>query len=113
MQLTFENLKDLPMKDLPTIESIRQSAFGLLRAQAQVKFLTPGDKWTWYAVAFDGADTCLGFINGNVPQLGYFYLSDLIQGWERALHPVIVDLNYRPEPLKDVLKQYVRLHTYL
>lgn len=48
----------------------------------QAKFFTPWSHWTWYAIAFDGNDIFFGFVDGDVPELGYFSLAELegIQG---------------------------------
>ena len=97
------------LKQLPTLDAVKQAGFDLFNAKALVKFLTPGDKWTWYALAFDGEDLFFGFINGNVPELGYFRLSALEHGRSAASHPVICDPDYQPETLRQLLQQYVRL----
>jgi len=102
-------LSNKQLKQLPTLDTVKHASFNLFNAKALVKFLTPGDKWTWYALAFDGEDLCFGFINGNVPELGYFRLSALEHGMSSASHPVICDPDYQPETLRELLKRYVRL----
>ena len=97
------------LKQLPTIEAVKQAGLDLFNAKALVKFLTPGDKWTWYAIAFDGEELCFGFINGNVPELGYFRLTYFEHGWGFTHQPVICDPDYRPETLRELLLDYVRL----
>jgi hypothetical protein len=96
-------------QQLPSIDAVKESGFGLFDAPALAKFLTPGDRWTWYAVAFDGEDLCFGFINGNVPELGCFRLSELEHGWGIDRRPVVRDPDYQPVPLRAVLRDYVRL----
>ena len=41
------------------------------------KFFDPWSHWTWYVIEFDGNNLFYGFVQGFVPELGYFSLSEL------------------------------------
>jgi len=43
-----------------------------------VKFFYPDFHYTWYAIEFDGQDLCFGLVDGDVAELGYFRLSELV-----------------------------------
>ena len=95
---------------LPPIGSVKDSGMRLFDALAVVKLFTPGDKWIWYVVEFDGEDLCFGFIVGNVPELGYFRLSSLQKDWARQGLTVIRDQQYCPVLLRALLQKYLGLH---
>ena len=44
---------------------------------AVVKYFSPYNSWTWYAVEFDGEDTFFGLVDGFELEWGYFSLSEL------------------------------------
>ena len=95
---------------LPPIGTVKDAGMQFFDALALIKLFTPGDKWIWYAVEFDGEDLCFGLIIGNVPELGYFRLSSLQQDWAQRGTPVICDSRYRPVPLRDLLQTHLGLH---
>ena len=67
-----------------------------------VKFFTPWTHWTWYVTEFDGTDIFFGYVKGDVPELGYFSLSELegIQGpWGLRIER---DLFFAPCRLSEV-----------
>ena len=68
----------------------------------RAKFFYPDFSWTWFAIEFDGEDTCYGYVDGDFPELGYFSLSEL-QGVRGPLGLGIErDRYFTPVPLKEI-----------
>lgn len=72
------------------------------KAVAHAKWFTPDSSWTWYALSYDGEDTCFGLVEGFETELGYFSLSEL-----RAVRgplglPVERDLYWKPKTLEEI-----------
>ena len=44
---------------------------------AQVRYFSPYNGWSWYAVEFDGEDRFFGLVEGFEVEWGYFSLSEL------------------------------------
>jgi Protein of unknown function (DUF2958) len=42
------------------------------------RFFLPWSKWLWYAMEFDGEDLFFGYVVGDVCELGYFSLKELL-----------------------------------
>ena len=42
------------------------------------RFFLPWSKWLWYAMKFDGEDLFFGYVVGDVCELGYFSLKELL-----------------------------------
>jgi hypothetical protein len=40
---------------------------------AVAKFFHPVSNWTWYAIEYDGEDTCWGLVSGFETEFGYFH----------------------------------------
>lgn len=76
--------------------------------QVICKFFTPDSDWNWYVTEFDQADTFFGLVDGFEVELGYFSLSEL----EATTGPLGLhierDLYFKPTPLSEIRKQYVR-----
>lgn len=68
----------------------------------QVKFFTPWTSWTWYAMEFDGEDTCFGLVDGQFTELGYFSLKELEAIRGPGGLTVERDLYFTPRPLSEV-----------
>lgn len=101
MQLLTQELR----KALPPLYSGEKQGTAAL---ALVKFFTPDAGWTWYACEFDGEDIFFGLCVGDMPELGYFSLSELerVRGQFGLL--VERDLSFKPTSL-EVLLQIHRL----
>lgn len=61
------------LKQLPPLYATENEADPIV----QVRFFYPDFSWTWYGIEFDGHDIFFGFVDGDVPELGYFSLSEL------------------------------------
>jgi hypothetical protein len=66
------------------------------------KFFHPSTDWTWYAVEFDGEDTCWGLVSGFETEFGYFSISELNQPLGPLHLPAERDIFFRPARLKDL-----------
>ncbi len=42
------------------------------------RFFLPWSKWLWYAMEFDGEDLFFGYVVGDVCELGYFSVKELL-----------------------------------
>ncbi len=92
-------------------QALRQRLPGLysqedkgLDALAYVKFFLPDFHWKWYASEFDGQDTFFGFVDGDVPELGYFSLTELESLHGKLGLPVERDRFFRPMPLRALMR---------
>ena len=75
---------------------------------AHVKFFTPDSSWTWYATegeARDGDFLFFGYVIGDVPEWGYFALSELESVRGHLGLPVERDLWFEPTPVSDIIRQ--------
>lgn len=97
MKLVTKEVKD----SLPELYSQEGVDDPLVR----VKFFTPWTDWTWYAIEFDGDDTFFGYVDGIVPELGYFSLSELESVQGPGGLKVERDKFYKPERLSEVKKR--------
>ncbi len=75
---------------------------------AVVKFFTPDSGWTWFVTEFDGEDTFFGAVSGAEFELGYFSLSELQELRGPFGLAVERDLYFKPTPLSQIRKEYVR-----
>ncbi len=69
------------------------------------KFFTPWTNWTWYVLEFDGDDTFFGYVDGLVPELGYFTLSELEEVTSPFGLKIERDLHWTPKKLSEVRKE--------
>lgn len=99
MQLLTQELR----KALPPLYSGEEQGTGAL---ALVKFFTPDAGWTWYASEFDGEDLFFGLCVGDVPELGYFSLSELERVRGKFGLPVERDISFEPTPLEVLLQTH-------
>ncbi len=60
-------------KQLPKLGATREEPDPMVIC----KFFYPDFHWTWFALEFDGEDTCFGLVDGDVAELGTFSLSEL------------------------------------
>jgi hypothetical protein len=88
------------MKFLP--EAIRQQ-LPPLYSQEHVKdplvickFFYPDFAWRWYAIEFDGQDLFFGFVTGDVPEFGYFSLTELKENRGQLGCPIERDFSFQP-----------------
>ena len=75
-----------------------------------VKFFMPATGWTWYAVSASrdpktGDVQFFGLVDGLVPELGYFWLSELKEVRGPFGLPVERDLYWTPKPLIKVMEE--------
>jgi len=112
MKLLTEELK----KQLPPLYSQEHEADPLVMC----KFFHPLSPWTWYAYEGSPVDengyydtdkekvdfVFFGWVNGDVPELGYFSLSELESVTVKGLG-IERDLHFKPTRLSEVKK----LHT--
>ena len=89
-------------QQLPKLGHGDESGLGL-EAKAIAKFFMSNGRWVWYASEFDGEDLFYGFVFGNVPELGYFRLSELEQVRGRHGLPVERDGSFTPLTLHQVM----------
>jgi hypothetical protein len=61
------------LKQLPPLYATEGQAGPLVI----VKFFYPDFSWTWYGIEFDGKDMFYGYVDGDFPELGYFFLTEL------------------------------------
>ena len=87
-------------KSLPPLRSQEQSEDPLVVC----KFFYPDFHWTWYAIEFDGKDTFFGYVAGDVPELGYFTLSELESNRGMIGFQIERDMFFVPKPLSEVRK---------
>lgn len=74
----------------------------------QCKYFMPGFPWRWYAIEFDGTDIFFGFVDGDVPELGYFSLKELSQARGALGLTVERDLWFRPCRLSELRRRLGR-----
>lgn len=98
MKLLTETLR----KKLPPLSATENEKDPLVIC----KFFLPGSHWTWYATEFDGKDTFFGWVVGDIPDLGYFTLSEL----EQLRAPLTICTNGKCETYKSVLQVERDLH---
>ena len=79
-----------------------------LDAQAQVKFFTPDNSWTWYASEFDDDDTLFGLVIGFEIEFGYFSLSELQEVRGPWGLPIERDLHFEPQTLRELKEMHER-----
>lgn len=72
------------------------------------KFFYPDFGWTWYAIEFDGKDLFFGYVDGDVPELGYFSLSELLRNRGKLGCPIERDLHFQPCRLSVLRRQLGR-----
>jgi Protein of unknown function (DUF2958) len=77
-----------------------------LDALAVVKFFFPDFHWTWYATEFDGKDTFFGYVVGDVPELGFFSLLELMTTRGKLGSPIERDRFFEPTPLRDLVTKH-------
>ena len=68
----------------------------------QVKFFCTGLDWAWYGIEFDGENLFFGLVDGEVQELGYFGLFNLIVESFKAGHSFERDRSFRPCRLSDL-----------
>lgn len=66
------------------------------------KFFDPDFSWSWFVIAYDGEDTCFGFVDGDFPELGYFSLSELQSNRGAFGLPIERDRTFAPCRLSDL-----------
>lgn len=68
-----------------------------------LKVFDPCSRWTWYAVEFDGEDTCFGYIvsglGSDCDEWGYFSLAELKSVRNRLGIPLERDLHWKAGPV--------------
>ena len=74
----------------------------------RVKFFFPAFHWTWYGIEFDGDDQFFGFVDGDVPEVGYFSLSELEQQRDALGCPIERDLGFAPCRLSELRQKLNR-----
>ena len=72
---------------------------GMSELVAEVKFFYPDFGWTWYGIEFDGEDMFFGLVDGDVPELGYFRLSELLENRGKLGCAIERDLYFEPTPV--------------
>ncbi len=72
------------------------------------KFFCPWNRWTWYALEFDGEDTFFGLVVGDEVELGYFLLSDLQKTIGPARLQMERDIHFKPTLLSIVRQETTR-----
>ena len=105
--LTQENLAKLQAQD-PHHPSGPGRELPTDQLMVIVKFFTPDADWTWYAVSASKDDESgdvqfFGFVDGNYPELGYFWLSELESVHGPLGLPIERDLYWTPVPLSELL----------
>jgi len=75
------------------------------------KFFTPDASWTWYACSGSvdpetGNIQFFGFVDGQFPELGYFWLSDLESVRGGLGLPVERDLYWKEITLKELMEKF-------
>ena len=74
-----------------------------------VKFFYPDASWTWYGIAFDGADIFFGLVDGHEQELGDFSLKELQESRPGRFHlPIERDRYFEPRPLSVLQKEIER-----
>lgn len=71
----------------------------------QCKFFYPDFSWTWFGIEFDGDDVFFGFVNGDVPELGYFSFKELCATRGKLGLPLERDLHFTPCRLSELRAQ--------
>ncbi|MEI7837962.1 MAG: DUF2958 domain-containing protein [Planctomycetota bacterium] len=72
-------------------------------AIAPVKFFTPDNSWTWYAVSYSPEDgTFFGLVDGQFKELGYFTLAELETARGPLGMPIERDLHWQPRTLREI-----------
>jgi len=69
--------------------------------QACVRFFDPCGSWTWYAVEWDGKDTCFGYVVGHEPEWGYFDVRELSSYRGQLGIGIEVDEFFTPRPVPE------------
>jgi hypothetical protein len=103
MELMTEELR----RRLPKLREIEHEVDPL----AVCRFLLPWTGWAWYVCAFDGADTCFGFVEGFDLELGFFTLTELygISGPEGVT--VMRDEWFGPKRYSAIKKAWKEFHS--
>lgn len=83
---------------LPSLGATEGKADPLCR----VKFFYPDFSWSWYAIEFDGDDTCFGLVDGFEKELGYFRLSELLENRGKLGLEIERDLYFTPKRLSEL-----------
>jgi hypothetical protein len=71
-----------------------------------VKLFFPDFHWTWYIIEFDGDDLCLGWVEGDFPEPGYFRLSELQAAHGKFGLPIERDTYFKPCRLSEVQRRH-------
>ena len=75
INMTIEQLlPDEVRPMLPTLYATEDQ----LDSVAVVRFFYPTCSWSWYVTEFDGDDLFFGLVDGDVPEFGYFRLSEML-----------------------------------
>lgn len=93
--------KLLPQKVLSSLPPLG-STDGHRDPKAVLKLFYPDFSWTWYAIEFDGDDTFFGLVDGDVRELGYFSLSELLRNSGHCGMQIERDRAFEPTPLSDI-----------
>jgi hypothetical protein len=73
---------------------------------ASVKFFDPCSQWTWYAVEWDGQETCFGWVVGFEREAGLFSIKELSEIRGALEIGVEIDVHYKPKPLSAIQTEY-------
>lgn len=75
-----------------------------LEALARIKLFTPDSSWTWYVTEFDGEDLLFGLVDGLVPEMGTFRLSELTEARGPLGLPIERDRFFAARPVGQILE---------
>ena len=93
--------KLLPQEVLSSLPPLG-STDGQQDPKAVLKLFYPDFSWTWYVTELDGDDTFFGLVDGNVRELGYFSLSELLRNSGKCRMPIERDRAFQPTSLSDI-----------
>ncbi len=68
---------------------------------AYAKYFHPASNWAWYAIEYDGSDTCFGLVVGHDTEFGYFSIKELSETLGFGL-PVERDMYFKSTQIQDL-----------
>jgi len=94
------------LKQLPPLYATESEADPLVI----VRFFYPDFSWTWYGIEYDGQNIFYGYVDGDLPEMGYFSLAELTGNRGKLGCPIERDRHFTPCRLSQVLSPYNNLN---
>ena len=88
---------------LPSL-AVVQAPFDVEEFIAQAKlFYADGSALAWFIIAYDGDDQLFGWQDGQVGELGYFSVAELVATRSQRGDALVCDTEFQPKSLVDAM----------